>query len=172
MTREKLEHAQRPSVTEIEIGSKCAEKMSIKKLITTYPMLFGALIGLVIFGTIIVIETWFPWIGKAWDRHNRLVQSAWCTAGLFGVCIYQFWDWQRRGRGVFWASMGIFFFLHVLGVFFYSVYVRPILIWQWVILGYLEAYAAAFLVGWSTHRFGHSNRRPHSDTASGIRGGA
>jgi hypothetical protein len=162
MTREKLEHAQRPSVTDI--------KMSIKKLITAYPMLFGALIGLVIFGAIIVIETWFPWIGKAWERHNKLVQSAWFTAGFFGVWVSRYWRWRRRG--FFWASMCIFLLVHTLGVLYYATQIHPLALREWIVLLTVESFVVVFYMDWSTRRFGHPSRHRHSDGASGKPGGA
>jgi hypothetical protein len=143
--------------------------MSVKKSIASHPTLFGASVGLIIFVGIIVMETWFPGVGRAWERHDELVRSVWCTIGLFGICVHFFWDWQRRGRRVFWLSMGIFFFLHVLGVSLYWVYVGPVLLWQWIILCLLEGYAAAFFVGWSTHKFGHTTRH-QTDEAQDRKG--
>jgi hypothetical protein len=39
--------------------------MNLREIVTRYPMLFGALSGLLIFGAAIIIETWFPWIDEA-----------------------------------------------------------------------------------------------------------
>ena len=48
----------------------------ITEKIKSYPTAFGALVGLLIVGAIFIIETWFPWLGNAWERHNSLVQPA------------------------------------------------------------------------------------------------
>jgi hypothetical protein len=44
--------------------------------ITTYPVLLGVLIALLLAGIIIAIVIWFPWLGEAWERHDSLVQAA------------------------------------------------------------------------------------------------
>lgn len=144
--------------------------MSPKKLITNYPTLFGALIGLVMVGTIIVIENWFPWIGSAWKRHNRLVQSVWFTAGLFGVWVGRYWQWRRRG--FFWVSISIFFLVHTLAVLYFATHLHPLDLREWVVLLTVESVVVVFYMDWSTRRFGHPSRLRHSDKASGIRGGA
>jgi len=139
----------------------------LKKLITTHPVLFGALISLVIFGTIIVIVTWFPWIWKAWERHNRLVQSVWFTAGFFAVWVSHYWQWRRRG--FFWASMCIFFLVHTLGVLYYATQVRPLVLREWIVLLTVESFVVVSYMDWSIRRFGRPSRHP--DKASGIQGG-
>ena len=131
-------------------------------------MVFGALIGLVIFSTIIVIETWFPWIGKAWERHDRLVQSVWFTAGFFGVWVSRYWHWRRRG--FFWASMCFLFLVHTFGVLYYAMQVHPLVLREWLVLLTAESFVVVSYMDWSTRRFGHPSRHRHSDRASGIRG--
>jgi hypothetical protein len=124
-------------------------------------VLLGVLIAFLIAGAMFAVISWAPWIAEDLGRHKRLAQAVIMTAGFFGGCVYTFWPWRRRSAFAFWASICIFFLLHVLGIFFYSTHVRPILLWQWMILGPLEAYAAAFFVGWSTWRFRHFNGHEH-----------
>ncbi len=131
-------------------------KVSVKKLISSYPMLFGALIALLLSGAIIVIVVWFPWIGEYHDRHRRVVQAVLFTAIYFVAYVYGLRRW--RGQATFWPTIFALFLLHVLGVFFYSTYVHPILVWQWAIVGLLEYYGAAFFLEWSTRLFGHLDR--------------
>ena len=135
-----------------------AGNMSGKRMITSNPMLFGILISLLIFVVIIVTETWFPWTGEALGRHKRLVQAVYFTGAFFAICVYRFGSWRRRNALAFWASMCFLFVLHVLGVFFYSTHVQPILGWQWVILISLETFVVIFFVDWTTRRFGHFDR--------------
>jgi hypothetical protein len=141
----------------------------MNKLITTYAILFGALIGLVIFGTIVVIETWFPSIGKAWETHNRLVQSVWFTAGFFGVWVSRYWQWRRRG--FFWASLFIFFLVHTLGVLYCATQFRPLVLREWIVLLTVESFVVVFYMDWSIRRFGRPGRHRHPDRANGIQGG-
>jgi hypothetical protein len=143
--------------------------MSIKKVITSYPILFGALIGLVIFSAIIVTETWFPWIGKAWDRHYRLAQSVCFTAGFFGVWVSRYWQWRRRG--FLWLSICVFFLLHTSGVLYYATQVHPLGLRDWLALLTVESFVVVFYMDWSTRRFGHPGRHRHSDRAGGERQG-
>ena len=119
-------------------------------------MLLGILIACLIAGCIFAVGIWFPWIGDAWDRHARLVQAIYFTAFALGAWLYGLWHWRQRRA--FWASVSIFFLLHVLGVLFYTTQVGPILVWQWFIVLPLESYAIAFFVDWSTRRFGHFGR--------------
>lgn len=133
------------------------ETVSIKKLITSYPMLFGVLMSLVIFGAIIVVETWFPWIDEGLRGHKRLAQAILFTTVYFAVYFYGLRRWRRQGA--FWPTIFVLFLLHLLGVFLYSTHVQPILVWQWPIVGLVEYYGAAFFLEWSTRRFRHFNNR-------------
>jgi hypothetical protein len=73
--------------------------------------------------SIISMVIWAPWIGDAWDKHNRLVQAVFCTTFNFAVFINVLWG--RRHRGTFWTSVAVVSVLHVMGVFFYSTRVHP-----------------------------------------------
>jgi len=143
---------------------------TIGSKIRSYPMVFGMLIGLVLFLGIIVIVDWFPRVSEAWDRHNRLVQSTWFTAGFFGVWINYYWQWRRRG--FFWASMCLLFLVHILGVLYYANQVHPLVLRDWIVLLTIESFVLVFFMEWSIRRFGHPSRHPHPDRPSGIQGGA
>lgn len=129
---------------------------SVKKWITTYPFVVGGLIGLIMMATIFAIVIWFPHVSDAWDRHQKMVRSIWCTVGLFALSIYHLWHWRHR-RG-FWLSLSIFFVLHVLGVFLYSIYVHPLVLQEWVVLLLLEAFVLVFFLNWVLQRFDRHGR--------------
>jgi hypothetical protein len=116
----------------------------LKKLIMTYPFAVGGLIGTILLGTIFVIVIWFPRVSDAWDRHDKIVRSIWCTLAIFVVCVYHLRGWRSR-RG-FWLTLSTFFVLHVLAVSLYSIYVHPLLLEEWVILILLEAFVVAFFL--------------------------
>ena len=137
-----------------------AENAPLKRFITSYPMLFGVLTSFLLFVAIMIMETWFPTVGEAWDRHNRLVQSAWFTAGFFGVCVTRYWQWRRRG--FFWASVCIFFLVHTLGVVYYSTRFHPLVLGQWIVLLTMESFAVVFYMSWAIRRFGNSARHKAS----------
>jgi len=130
------------------------EKLQPKPLefIKAYPMFFGAFVGLLIFGSIIVIETWLPGFAQVWENHYRFVQSLCFTAGLFGTLVIQFWN--RRHRGAFWGAMCIFFLFHAFGVTYYSMHIQPLILRQWIILLILECGVIIFSVDWLTKRLG------------------
>jgi hypothetical protein len=135
--------------------------LSISKIITTYPILFGAFIGLLLLIGIISMVTWAPWIGDAWEKHDKLVQAVFCTTCNFAIFIGTLWG-QRRRR-VFWPTIFILLLIHAVGVFYYSTYVQPILWWHRPILGMLEFYAAAFLLfSRSARRFSQSGKAGHT----------
>jgi hypothetical protein len=128
------------------------ETMSVKKLIMS-PTGSGILIGVLTLAGLVVMETWFPWIGQAWRRHKELVKAIWFTLALFVICTYRLWHWHRRNPFAFWMSIGLLFLLHVAGVLSYTILVQPILGWQWIILLVLEIFLIVSLVDWSTARF-------------------
>jgi cation transport ATPase len=138
----------------------------IKRLITSHPNLFVVFVSLLILIAIIAMEAWAPWIGEYHDKHKRLVQAVLFTGIYFGVYVYSLRQWRRRS--VFWPSICVLFLLHVLGVFFYSTHVQPILVWQWPIVGLLEYYGTAFFLAWSTRRFSHHARHTSANSGGGT----
>ena len=79
--------------------------VSLKKFISTYPIIFGMLVGLILVVGVIVIVDWLPKVSEAWDSHNEDVRSGFFTLGLFAIMIFRFWRFHRRGAFVFWASI-------------------------------------------------------------------
>lgn len=135
------------------------------KKITSYPILLGVLIAFLVGGVIIAMETWFPWIGEALDRHKSLTQGIYFTVFAFCIWVYTLWSWHRRRR--FWASFSILFLLHVMVVLFFTLRFRPLLVWEWTLLGIIESYLVAAFVLWSTrrsaHHVGHRGPLPDND---------
>jgi magnesium-transporting ATPase (P-type) len=127
-----------------------ATLLGILKWIRDSPVLFGGILSLAFFGVIVVVLTWFPWIDEAFRGHDRLTQAVILTALYFAIYIRGLRRWKRQP--IFWPTISVVFLLHVLGVFFYSTRVKPILLWQWPIVGLLEFYAAAFFLAWSRQR--------------------
>ena len=99
-------------------------------------------------------------------KHKRLVQAVLFTGIYFIVYIYGLRAW--RHQFVFWPSICILFLFHVLGVFFYSNQVEPILVWQWPLVGLVEYYGAAFFLDWATPRFGHDARHKPANVEPGT----
>jgi hypothetical protein len=135
--------------------------MSVRKIIATYPILFGVLIGLLIFGAAIAVAS-VPWLDEALEKHKQLIQFVWFTAVLFAFSVFRLWRWRRRGAFAFWGSISLFFFFHMLGVFLYTSHVQSLVVWRWIILLALECYAVVFFVDWSTKRFRHFGRHGSS----------
>ncbi len=139
---------------------------SIRKSVPSHPMLFGVFISVLISIAIIAMQTWAPWIGEYHDTHKRPVQAVLFTGIYFIVYVYGLRAW--RHRSVFWPSICILFLLHVLGVFFYTNHVEPILVWQWPLVGFVEYYGIAFFLDWATRRFGHDARHKPANVAPGT----
>lgn len=137
---------------DLEQALEMPKGSSAKNMIEAYPALFGALIGVVLIGLVFIIVIWFPWIGDAWDRHDKTVRSVWCTLALFVVCIYRLAGWRHR-RG-FWIGLSVFFALHILGVALYSIYVHQLLLQEWVVLLLAEAGAIVYILLPLLHRLG------------------
>jgi hypothetical protein len=129
------------------------------KKITSYPVLLGIVIAFVLSGGIIAMASWFPSVGVAWDSHKRLVQAVWFTTAFFAVLVSYVWRWRLRGPFIFWASIGTLCLLHVIGILIYTVYIDPLLVWQWGPLFAFESLVAVFGVDWATWRFGRHSRR-------------
>src|SRR5579864_3480477 len=113
------------------------------KTIASYPMLFGIVIGLLMGGGLIAMEIWFPSVANAWDRHEPLVRTTFMTVFAFVVWLCVFWRW--RHQRAFWLSILVFFLFHTFSVFYYTVAVGPISLWQWTVLLTLESYVISFL---------------------------
>ena len=129
--------------------------MPLKRWIRSNPMLTGVLIALVIGAVIMVMVTWFPKVVAAWDSHKGLVQAVWFTTVSFIAWINQVWRWQHRGPFVFWTSMSTLCLLHMAGILIYSIYIGPILFWQWVPIIIIESLVVVFVMDWSTRSFGN-----------------
>lgn len=129
--------------------------------IRSYPLIFGMLIGLVLLLGVIVIVEWFPRVSEAWDRHNRLVQSVWFTAGFFGVWVNFYWRWRRRG--FFLASMSILFLVHIFGVLYYATRVHLPNLRDWIVLLTIESLVLVSYMEWSIRRFSRPGRHTHRD---------
>jgi fucose 4-O-acetylase-like acetyltransferase len=136
----------------------------LKKLIAKYPMLFGALIGLIIVGGSFTVA-WVPRFDQAYEGHKRLVEAVWFTTAFYVVGISRVWRWRHRGPIAFWASFLTLMLIHVVGIFLYSIYFRPLLVWQWIPLFLVEFLVLFSFVDWSTRRFGHPNRQQHAQLA-------
>ena len=134
-------------------------KVLVKKFITSYPILFGVLLVLLLFGALVAEEAWFPQVGQTWARHNRLAQAVLFTAVYFALYFYGLRRWRRQTA--FWPTIFILLLLHVLGILFYSTQVHPIGVWQWPIVGLLEYYSAAFFLEWTGRRFGYHPEHQH-----------
>jgi len=126
----------------------------------SHPVSWGILIGLLLGGAIVAMEAWLPWLGEAWDRNKSLVQSFYFTAFFFGCAIYALWS--RRHRRGFWLSTCAFFVVHVIAVVLFSVYVQPLLVWQWAIVLFVESWIFVTTVILSTR---HLERSRHDKEA-------
>ena len=124
-----------------------AQRNGVRKKIGSHPFLVGLLVGLVLCSAIIVADLWFPWAMESVGKRKPVLEGVFFTCCFFGAYTYFFWRWHSR-RG-FWTKLGVFFAAHAVGVGTFSFYVHPLLPWQWSVLGFLEAYAGAFLVGWT-----------------------
>jgi hypothetical protein len=127
------------------------EQMSIKKLANTYPMLLGVSIGLLIFGTIIIIETCFPRGSKAWAEHNSVVRSAWFTIGFFLLCINRYWRWRRRV--IFWVSAAGFLLVHAVLIIYYAIYIHAPTLQEWILLFIVESFVVVFGMDFLSRKF-------------------
>jgi hypothetical protein len=124
-----------------------------RKLITAYPTLFGALLGVLLLVIIFSIVIWFPRVEEGWERHNSTIRDIWCTLALIIVTVNRFWALRRRI--VFWTSLSIFFLFHSIGIFLYTKQVHPVLLNEWIFLALVESAILFFVLPWVTRRFRH-----------------
>ena len=135
--------------------------VSLKKFISTYPIIFGMLVGLILVVGVIVIVDWLPKVSEAWDSHNEDVRSGFFTLGLFAIMIFRFWRFHRRGAFVFWASILSLFLLHTASVILYTIRVHPLLLREWMALIIVEPFLIVIALNWMTKRFAHTQKPPH-----------
>jgi hypothetical protein len=124
---------------------------SAKKILKSYPISFGVLLSILFAAAIVLVDLWFPWVFDYHDRHKRLVQAILFTTIYF--VVYAYGLRRYRTNAAFWPTIVLALLVHGAGVFLYSAYVGPILVWQWPILGLLEYCAIAYLLGgWRSYR--------------------
>jgi hypothetical protein len=116
----------------------------IKEAIAKWPMLFGMSVGFVLCILMLGAVILFPGFVDSWGRHRNLVEAGIITTIDFGAYIYCLRAWRRYR--VFWPTICLIFLLHVLGVFLYSSYIGPILMWQWVFIGLGEFFFAGLML--------------------------
>jgi hypothetical protein len=126
------------------------------KKITSYPVLLGVLIGLLLCAAIMAEESWFPSLGQALGKHERFVQGIYFT--LFYFCVWIYIMWNRHRKPMFWVSFAILFLVHVAGVLFFSLRYRPLLVSEWALMGILESYLIAAVVYLSTRDSNRADR--------------
>jgi len=117
-------------------------------------MLFGILLALVLFVTIVVVESLFPRLGGFLGQHNLVVQAVSFSIFLFGWCIYILWHWHRRR--LFWMVMTMLLLMHIAGLFLFATYLSPTGVSRWTPVLFVEAFAIFVVVDWTMRRFGRS----------------
>jgi hypothetical protein len=146
-----------PSVPGFRFPGPVEEGCVLTRRIASHPFLSGIIISAVLAGAMLVSEIWFPWIPASLARHEKLVDAVVLTAAFFATYLYAGWRWHRRHG--FWTSMSVFLLLHVSGVLAYSIYVHPLILWQWSVLGLFEVGALTSLMIWLPAR---QARRDHN----------
>jgi hypothetical protein len=128
---------------------------TIGEKIKAYPTIFGMSVALIVFLGIIAIEEWFPSVGDAWDKHDGLVRSIWCTAGFFGAWVNYYWPWRRRR--FFWRFLCTFLVAHVTGTLYYATQVHPLDLKDWIILLAIECFIFICCMEWLIRRCNRAN---------------
>jgi uncharacterized membrane protein len=106
-----------------------------------HPLLLPGLIGLL---SAIAFLLLAPSLPKSSALNSRFTQAFFFTVLALAVWVSQFW--RRRRIAAFWASVAGFFLLHSLGVWAYSTFVQPILVWQWGVVLAVESFIAVAFI--------------------------
>ena len=122
----------------------------VKSFIVTYPMLFGIVVAIFIFGCIVVCLAWFPAIFDIHDTPSKLGRASIMTIIDFGVYFGAFWRYRRRTA--FWPVILTLLPLHVVGVLFFSTKFRPISLSEWSLIGMLEVSGIAMIMAAVAYR--------------------
>ena len=118
--------------------------------IASYPILFGMLLCVPLLGAVVVVDTWFPGVERGLAGHGAIFSSALLTFIFFAGYLYFFWP-VRKLPG-FWAALGVLFAAHAALISLYSLALHPLFLWQWSVLGFLEAYALGLLLAFLAWR--------------------
>jgi hypothetical protein len=129
----------------------------VKKFISTYPVVFGSLIGLFILVTIFVIVIWVPGTGESARRHKFLLEVVWGTLALFAVSLNRFWPLRRRSD--FWTILFTIFSLHFLGLYLYTASIHILTMGQLTVLMLAELFLIFSIVPRSTKYLSRASRR-------------
>jgi hypothetical protein len=133
------------------------ETVSLKQFISVYPVIFGALVGLFIFLTILASAIWAPWIGEDIGRHKFLFEAIWGSFALFAVSLNRFWP--LRHRSDFRTMLCTIFSLHFLGLYLYAAYVHDLTLGQLTVLMLAELLVIFSVVPWTTKHLSRVGRR-------------
>jgi signal transduction histidine kinase len=129
---------------------------TLKPKIKNSPTLFGVLLGLILGVTILAVVIWLPWVTEVPSKHKALVQAIFFTFCYFLIWVYVLWEWHQRA--MFWIAFCVLLLLHAFGILAFTVYVRPLFVREWMILGVVESFCIVGLVQWITSRFARHNR--------------
>jgi hypothetical protein len=61
--------------------------------------------------------------------------------------------WSRHRRHMFWIAFSAFLLVHVVGILAFTVWVRPLFVAEWMVLGVIESFFVVAFVEWITWRF-------------------
>jgi hypothetical protein len=139
------------------VGLDGIHHVSLKKFISAYPVIFGALIGIFIFLAIIVIVIWAPWIREGIDKHKFLFEAMWGTFALFAVSLNRFWPFRRRPD--FWTILCTVLSLHFLALYLYTANFHDLTLGQLTVLMLAELFVIFSIVPWSTKHLSRVSRR-------------
>jgi hypothetical protein len=87
---------------------------------------------------------------------KRFVQGIYFTLFSLGIWVYLLWS--RHRRRMFWASLAVLLLLHLAGALFFTLRFRPLLVWEWTLLGIVDSYLVGAVVYWSTRHSDHVHR--------------
>jgi hypothetical protein len=135
--------------------------VSLKKFISVYPVIFGALVGLFIFLTIVAMVIWAPWIAEGIGRHRFFFEVVWGSFALFAVLLNCFWPFRRQAD--FWTTLCTVFSLHFLGLYLYAAYVHDLTLGQLTVLMLVELFIIVSILRWSTKRLSRVSTRGRAE---------
>jgi hypothetical protein len=132
----------------------------MRHFVVKHPIAFGVLLAVPFAIVIIEFGTWFPVAGEMFERNRRLSEAILFTTFEFLMWICGFRNELRKTR--FLIVSICFLTIHVAGVFLYSKFAGPILVWQWSILMPAEIMFFAHLYALVVERTAGSKQHGHS----------
>jgi hypothetical protein len=123
---------------------RASDMAGIKRLIQTYPILFGVVITMICFPLAIIIATASPDVERFFGKNQVWFPFVIFTSTMFPVLVSRFRP--RREQAPYWQIATALFLLHVVFFVLFIRYIRALAPMDYILYGPLEWFAVGLVL--------------------------